>query len=738
MRNLLIFLFTTACISTTYAQIAISSDGSAPHSSAVLDVKSTTKAFYPPRMTTAEKEGIVGKQVGAVVFDITLNQLSVYNGSAWVAAGGTSFTLPFSGTSNASNNLLYIENTAPITNFSTIYGKTNSSSNIAGIYGLAASTASTNNTAGVRGQNNSANSFGYGVEGIHTGTGIGGYFSSANGTGASLSSTNGFGLKTQGKLQFGGNGVGTILPNKFLRSININGEAQWSDLLPYSFTTNNNSQDLLKIENTATTGNFNAIAGTINSQSGAAISGYAKHPSPTSKTAGIAGYNEVNDFNIQNTFGVYGYTVKGEAAVYGEAIYGNGTVGDSQNGYGIVGNSYYSDGVKASSHDGNGIFASSTVGTAGYFQGSNIGFALKTDGKVRIGGNNVGALGPDKLLKSINNNGDAEWADFLPFSGTTYTNQHQVSFKITNNNYDIPSNPIIGETTTRFNGTGILGLCSNASPVTNTIGVQGSNNSTNNFGYGVYGLHGGGGIGGYFTSVTGKGISGNSTSGIGGFFESNGGKALITGLGNVGIGVTEPAYILDINKRVRIRHTVDLSPDDNTAGIWYNNSANVEGAFSGMKTDTEVGLFLGGNWRFWVNSGGQGYLNGALIQTSDKRLKKDFSLLNNSLSNIYKINGYHYFWKNKDRSQDLQTGLIAQEVQKIFPELVQTDEKGFLSVNYIGLIPHLLEAVKELKNENDSLKTENNSFKSSQIKLESRIDKMETLLNSISKNTASN
>jgi len=45
----------------------------------------------------------------------------------------------------------------------------------------------------------------------------------------------------------------------------------------------------------------------------------------------------------------------------------------------------------------------------------------------------------------------------------------------------------------------------------------------------------------------------------------------------------------------------------------------------------------------------------------------------------------------------LQTGLIAQEVEKLFPELVNTDDKGYKSMNYNGLIPHLIEAVKELK-----------------------------------------
>ena len=65
--------------------------------------------------------------------------------------------------------------------------------------------------------------------------------------------------------------------------------------------------------------------------------------------------------------------------------------------------------------------------------------------------------------------------------------------------------------------------------------------------------------------------------------------------------------------------------------------------------------------------------------------------------------------------------MIAQEVQKIFPELVNTDEKGFLSVNYIGLIPHLIEAVKELKMVNEKLNIKNQS-------LENRLEKIESIL----------
>ena len=52
-------------------------------------------------------------------------------------------------------------------------------------------------------------------------------------------------------------------------------------------------------------------------------------------------------------------------------------------------------------------------------------------------------------------------------------------------------------------------------------------------------------------------------------------------------------------------------------------------------------------------------------------------------------------------------GLIAQDLQKIYPELVYEDTDGYLSVNYTGLIPLLIQSVKELKAEIDALKTTN-------------------------------
>lgn len=121
-------------------------------------------------------------------------------------------------------------------------------------------------------------------------------------------------------------------------------------------------------------------------------------------------------------------------------------------------------------------------------------------------------------------------------------------------------------------------------------------------------------------------------------------------------------------------------------------------AFIGMRGMTELAVYgYGyGNYiqRWNINTGSICYATTPTV-CSDIRLKKDFRQLAHSSEKINQLQGYQYYWKN-EKSPDLQTGLIAQEVQKIFPELVRTDDEGMLSVDYVGLIPHLIEANKSL------------------------------------------
>ena len=94
--------------------------------------------------------------------------------------------------------------------------------------------------------------------------------------------------------------------------------------------------------------------------------------------------------------------------------------------------------------------------------------------------------------------------------------------------------------------------------------------------------------------------------------------------------------------------------------------------------------------------------------TSDIRLKDNLQIIEGSLDKIGEINGYEFDWNEKspgwaqERGHDV--GVIAQEVQKVLPEVVQERTNGYLGVDYKRIIPLLIESVKELKQEIEDLK----------------------------------
>jgi hypothetical protein len=105
-----------------------------------------------------------------------------------------------------------------------------------------------------------------------------------------------------------------------------------------------------------------------------------------------------------------------------------------------------------------------------------------------------------------------------------------------------------------------------------------------------------------------------------------------------------------------------------------------------------------------LRGNGNAFLAGTLTQNSDARLKRDIQPITQAMQHLMKVNGYHYYWQDKQRDADLQTGILAQEIQKVFPELVKADANGTLSVNYPGLIPYVIEAAKEQQQEIETLK----------------------------------
>ena len=82
---------------------------------------------------------------------------------------------------------------------------------------------------------------------------------------------------------------------------------------------------------------------------------------------------------------------------------------------------------------------------------------------------------------------------------------------------------------------------------------------------------------------------------------------------------------------------------------------------------------------------------------SDVRLKRDIVPLEGALDKIDAIRGVQYHWIDGEQSESRQVGVIAQEIQEVYPELVREGGNGFLSVDYPKLTAVLIESIKELK-----------------------------------------
>jgi hypothetical protein len=249
-------------------------------------------------------------------------------------------------------------------------------------------------------------------------------------------------------------------------------------------------------------------------------------------------------------------------------------------------------------------------------------------------------------------------------------------------------------TTALENGKGIYGKASSGTGF--SYGVYGE--SASEFGYGVYGtaligVYGKGtfGVNGYSNIAQGRAIFGeqDNIDGFSGFF--TGGKFFVNA--DVGIGTTIPTQALDVNGNARIRYIGTGA---------YSKPVNIT-------------------------------TNGTLTtSTSDGRLKENVRTLQNSLNKVMQLRGVSFTWKNNPEYGQ-RIGFIAQEFEKVIPELVFTNETdGYKGINYAEVSSVLVEAIKELKAANDRLKVENRQQQSRIELMESRLSKLESILEATS------
>jgi hypothetical protein len=76
-----------------HAQVSVNNDGSSPHSSAMLEIKSNSKGLLPPRMTWSQIQAIANPAEGLTVYDTGIKSLRMFNGKEWVVLGVKEYEL---------------------------------------------------------------------------------------------------------------------------------------------------------------------------------------------------------------------------------------------------------------------------------------------------------------------------------------------------------------------------------------------------------------------------------------------------------------------------------------------------------------------------------------------------------------------------------------------------------------------------------------------------------------------
>jgi len=129
-------------------------------------------------------------------------------------------------------------------------------------------------------------------------------------------------------------------------------------------------------------------------------------------------------------------------------------------------------------------------------------------------------------------------------------------------------------------------------------------------------------------------------------------------------------------------------------GLTGDLTGYTAGTYSTLKANGSYIYFdIGGSYSAYMQS------NGTINANSDRRLKQNIETLSTGqLDKVCNLRGVNFDWID-ERATGTQVGLIAQEVQAEYPELVGDGgiEDGTLTVNYAGLVSPLIEAIKELK-----------------------------------------
>jgi hypothetical protein len=155
-------------------------------------------------------------------------------------------------------------------------------------------------------------------------------------------------------------------------------------------------------------------------------------------------------------------------------------------------------------------------------------------------------------------------------------------------------------------------------------------------------------------------------------------------------------------------------------------NAGVNGAIEGQASSTEPVLvagtfnnnnFLSNHWA--LRAAGRTFQTTGVWTASDRAFKNQITPISNAVASVNKLNFYSYYF-NQDHPQakqlgfpacpEKQFGVIAQELEVVFPDMVSKDGYGNKLVKYEALIPVALKAIQEQQVIIEDLKNQNAEF----------------------------
>jgi hypothetical protein len=172
--------------------------------------------------------------------------------------------------------------------------------------------------------------------------------------------------------------------------------------------------------------------------------------------------------------------------------------------------------------------------------------------------------------------------------------------------------------------------------------------------------------------------------------------------GNVGnLNTTD-----DIGQQMEYGNTdvATLRCDANRWRVYFGGGGQSREAFT-VEEGGEVGIG-DSTPSYKLDVAGTIRATGDVIAYSDERVKENIKTIDNSLEKVNKLRGVEF---NKIGEDKKSIGVIAQEIEKVLPEVVKTDDEGMKSVAYGNVVGVLIEAVKELNKEVEELKTKLNN-----------------------------